>query len=181
MNEQELDCARKRFVGLENKNKKSLMRQEEVKKLLKDPTVQKYLSLEKYLKYKELSKREIAYTAFSSVNISKESSNKILVYIGSYNDFGQMLSENDLEIKNKTFWDLETMEIYNVPLAECDKFEKQHLIIFIPFQVSSSEEYSRIFFKIRSYFFEQLIDNSQEEVTKRLRKKRNIERIISKK
>ena len=178
MNEAELERARKNYNKQIKLNEKKLLKHEEVKELLNDSNVKRYIELQKYLNYSEPTKIDMAEDAFGYVKISRESSNNILVYVGSYNDGGDILLMDNEEIGEKSFWDLETTEIYNIPINDCGEFEKNNFIIYMPEFVRTREEYDKGYFKLRRYFFSELIDKPQEEVVKALKKRKTIETIL---
>lgn len=181
MNDNELNRARKNYEKQLKQNKICLAKKEEAIKLLEDPNVKRFLDLQKYLKYQEPTSVDMAEKAFNLARLSSINSNQIFVYAGSYDCSGNCVSNTNDSIVEKSFWDLETVDTVQIPILDCPSFEKEHLIIYMPEFIRTTEDFNRSYFKLRRYFLSELIDKPQDEVIKSLRKHKNIERILERK
>ena len=180
MKDKELNQARRNYEKELQLNRTSLTRKEEAKRLLHDPNVRKFLSLQKYLNYQEPTDIDMIEKAFNLVSIYSENSNQILVYAGSYDNSGNFFINSD-NIGEKVFWDLETMKVFNISIDEFSDFEMNHFIIYMPKFVRTVQDFNCNYFKLRRYFFSELMNKTQNEVVNTLKKTKNIEKILERK
>lgn len=112
--------------------------------------------------------------ALSNTKIKRENSNNIVVYEGTYNKdkFGLSITfEDDLNASFKQFRDIETGELYFVPLNELDTFSKEHIIINCNVNIVNIDTYDKSYDDTRESFFKGVLEESQDKVILKLIRK----------
>ena len=112
--------------------------------------------------------------AILKTNIKKENSNNIVVYEGTYNKdkFGLSITfEDDLNASFKQFRDIETGELYFVPLNKIDTFSKEHIIINCNVNIVNIDAYDKSYDDTRESFFKGILEESQDKVILKLIRK----------
>lgn len=112
--------------------------------------------------------------AVSNTKIKKENSNNIVVYEGTYNKdkFGLSITfEDDLNASFKQFRDIETGELYFVPLNKIDTFSKEHIIINCNVNIVNIDAYDKSYDDTRESFFKGILEESQDKVILKLIRK----------
>lgn len=180
MNNDELLKFRSRYNKEIKNNDKAISKKQEVLELLENPDVKRFLSLKKYIDYKEKSISEIIKDSFSSIKIDTKNSNNILVYVGTYNEKDKFVKDVKIKKGYKTYLDLETIDSIHVDLSEVSEFEKGNDIIYISDCRDSSSQYMDDFFRLREYFFERLVSCSQEEVIEEFKCGKVIKKVFEK-
>ena len=109
--------------------------------------------------------------------IENESSNKIMVYVGSYAVNKNQLStkevltyDENINAKYKKYIDIETQEVYRVDISNVKEFEKEYITVKLPVSMYNFQEYLKNYNDFRETFFKKLIYNSQEEIVDRVKK-----------
>ena len=170
--ELKLEQYRKEYNTLKQEKEALIKAQEELKELLEDENVQRYIELADLvdLEYKPEDDYKLAEKAYS---ISKNNdTNKIMVYMGSYiwNRDAEITYEDNPNATYKAYMDLESLDAYNITLDKVEEFEKNHITIYNPVDMPISHEYSRNFFKIRRWYLMELISKTPYEVINLLKK-----------
>ncbi len=112
--------------------------------------------------------------ALSNTKIKRENSNNIVVYEGTYNKdkFGLSITfEDDLNASFKQFRDIETGELYFVPLNKIDTFSKEHIIINCSVNIVNIDAYDKSYDDTRESFFKGILEESQDKVILKLIRK----------
>lgn len=112
--------------------------------------------------------------ALSNTKIKRENSNNIVVYEGTYNKdkFGLSITfEDDLNASFKQFRDIETGELYFVPLNKIDTFSKEHIIINCNVNIVNIDAYDKSYDDTRESFFKGILEESQDKVILKLIRK----------
>lgn len=112
--------------------------------------------------------------ALSKTKIKRENSNNIVVYEGTYNKdkFGLSITfEDDLNASFKQFRDIETGELYFVPLNKIDTFSKEHIIINCSVNIVNIDAYDKSYDDTRESFFKGILEESQDKVILKLIRK----------
>lgn len=112
--------------------------------------------------------------ALSNTKIKRENSNNIVVYEGTYNKdkFGLSITfEDDLNASFKQFRDIETGELYFVPLNKLDDFSKEHIIINCNVNIVNIDTYDKSYDDTRERFFKGVLEESQDKVILKLIRK----------
>lgn len=112
--------------------------------------------------------------ALSNTKIKRENSNNIVVYEGIYNKdkFGLSITfEDDLNASFKQFRDIETGELYFVPLNKIDTFSKEHIIINCNVNIVNIDAYDKSYDDTRESFFKGILEESQDKVILKLIRK----------
>lgn len=112
--------------------------------------------------------------ALSNTKIKRENSNNIVVYEGTYNKdkFGLSITfEDDLNASFKQFRDIETGELYFVPLNKIDTFSKEHIIINCNVNIVNIDAYDKNYDDTRETFFKGILEESQDKVILKLIRK----------
>ena len=110
--------------------------------------------------------------------IENETSNKIMLYIGSYtlkdNKLGSreiLTYDGNVNAKYKKYIDIETQEIYKVEVSRVKEFEKEYITVDMPVSIYNLQEYLKNYNHIREIFFKKLIYNPQDKVVNKIKNK----------
>ena len=140
-----------------------------------------YVEMEKIIE----QKGSIALTDINSIvercisltTIENETSNKIMVCMGTYKDTDDKFATKEIltydgnhEAIYKKYMDLETSEIYKVQMDKVKEFEKEYHIEYLPINIYNIQEYNNKLNELRVKFFKSLVYNSQEETVLKLKK-----------
>lgn len=172
MTELELSEFRGRFNILKKERDYLIEEHKELKELLKDEKVQRYIELIKN-SYDIKNDEQLAEKAFET----DVSSNHIMVYMGTYIyevPDKYLTYDNDPDAMYKSYMDLETEKVYSILIDECKNFEERNIVIYIPVSICTANEYSENYFTLRRWFLLQLVNNHQEIVIGQLRKLNDI-------
>jgi len=168
MTELELSQFRLRFNILKQERDLLVEEHKELKELLKDEKVQRYIELMQ-INYDIHNDEELAEKAFNS----EVTSNNIMVYMGTYiydvaNDY--LTYDDDPEGMYKSYMDLETEQVYSILVDECKKFEERNTVIYIPVSICTANEYSKNYLTLKKWFLLELTMKHQEIVIGELKK-----------
>lgn len=149
-----------------------------VSELLNSEDVKEYFRLvdeePTILEYKDDDEGNIIKNVFSRFiyKIDSSDTNGIFVYRGTYKvgDYcdiehgpsDYIVGRNDPSATHRKYWDLEVYHAIDIPIKECDEFEKTHIIIF-----GKGAHY----YKIRQEFITEVIEKGQAEAVKVIKKK----------
>ena len=137
--------------------------------------------LEEHIKKKNVLTKEefdmILYRTILQSKVSTETSNKIMVYMGTFMEKNHLSGkeeyitfDDNLSAKYKLYIDLETADVYKVAPKNDKQFKEEYYIISLPVKLSNKQEYSNNYDKLKIKFFNNLLYNSQEDVVKTLKK-----------
>lgn len=190
MSNEELEKLKSSFNGLQEKREEVLKLGREIKLYEQLPVVQKYLKLvELYRKnttgdmynFDKKTDDDLLFSSLNSVKIN--STNNIYVYMGAYRtdyDFGVYRIDDNRDIgfcetDYKKYRNLELMAYQDgyevdVPISQCEKFEKDNIVI-CPDNTYLSDTY---YLKLRDEFFETAVFESQEKALEKILNKRQI-------
>jgi hypothetical protein len=118
----------------------------------------------------------------SRYNNFKDTSNKIMVYMGTYRKNGNEYCstyDNDEMASYRVYKDLETQEVFNILMDDYKQFEDKYLIINVSIPFCNQELYMKNYNELQKWFQKQLINRSQEDVISELREKCEINRKTS--
>jgi len=166
---------RKEYHTLKQEKEALIKAQKELKEILKDENVQRYIELADLvdLDYKPEEDYRLAEKAYG---ISKNNdTNKIMVYMGTFiwdrvEKEEYLTFDNDPDATYKAYMDLESLEAHNIALDKVSEFEQNYTTIYSPSKMFSSSDYSRNFFKIRHWYLMELITKTYAEVINTLKK-----------
>lgn len=143
-----------------------------------------YKKLEEHINNKNILTKEdfdmILYKSILESKVSTETSNKIMVYMGTFAEKSHLSGkeehitfDDNLSAKYKQYIDLETTDVYKVALKNDKKFKEEYYTIFLPVKSSNIQEYSNNYDKLKVNFFNNLLYNSQEDAIKTLKLEQN--------
>ena len=111
-----------------------------------------------------------------NTSINSETSNKIMVCLGAYKDTKDKFATKEIltyddnyDASYKKYIDLETNEVYKVPLNKVGQFETEYHIEYLPINIYNIQEYNKKLKDLRTKFFNSLLYNSQEETVLKLK------------
>lgn len=137
--------------------------------------LQTYLCEYKKNLQKEKDKRQAVQEAASKVNIKKENSNGLLVYVGTYKvdkyitkAIELITYENDPKAKYKRYIDVETGEQYNVNMDTVKEFEATHNVIYREVVMNNIMLHYQNYSDVRQEFFEGVLKEPQDKVILKL-------------
>ena len=113
--------------------------------------------------------------AASETKVKKENSNNIVVYTGSYRkekDLIFLTYDEDLKTSFKQYMDIETGELYQIPIKDIEEFEKTHKVIYRETPFNNIQLYDRKYDEIKVDFFRSVLNEPQEKVVLRLTNKK---------
>lgn len=171
MNNNEIELARKKYNSLlVEKNRLELVKKR-LLRLEKDPKVQEYISLVEFInsaRWVLESEESMAFDSFHEIAKSTKNSNNVLVYLGSYKQDDDSLT--DIECADYLIYeDLEQFKSYNVEPHARLEFEKDHKVIYLENKnISCYKEYLIELYKLRSKIFKELLTRPQEEVVEEI-------------
>ena len=153
----------------------------ELEELEKDPKVQRYKFLRDTIEFYgnqdvdySFSKQEdysLRNSVFTDIANKTKHSNKIYVFMGFFDKAENITVEKE-KISYALFSDLETLETVTVPYKEYSRFIKNNKVIkdIDKYKERYKGYYEYRLFKIRKEFFDDLIENEQEEVVQKILK-----------
>lgn len=137
--------------------------------------LQTYLCEYKNILQKEKDKRQAVQEAASKVNIKKENSNGLLVYVGTYKvdkyitkAVEVLTYENDPKAKYKRYIDVETGEQCNVNMDTVKEFEATHNVIYREVVMNNIMLHYQNYSDVRQEFFEGVLKEPQDKVILKL-------------
>lgn len=170
-------------------NKKDSSRIKKIKELEKNEIVKEYLKL---LSMYGAMPKKISYSQENVIDsiidnalslIDKDSTNRIYVYLGTYKyidlsefDDGvdEVVKRDDKSAYKREYFNIERKEVTEVPIALCDKFEKENIILYLKdsweYYFSDAKDDAK---RIQREFFKTVIDYDQEKAVKTIIKKYN--------
>ena len=112
----------------------------------------------------------------STTIIDSETSNKIMVCMGSFKDSVDKFATKEIltyeenhDASYKKYIDLETSELYTVPIDKVGQFESEYHIEYLPINLYNIQEYNNKLNELRLKFFKNLLYNSQEDTVLKLK------------
>lgn len=158
------------------KNENHNLKVEKIKELENDPKVREYLNLTESkhssLKPIELTDERIVSSFYRSYlsEIKENETNGIYVYVGTYSyskeanivhDSDERVNYSDPNANYRIYFDIEQLCSQNIPISECEQFEKNHIVIN-PKTYLKEQEY----YKIQKQFFIKAVMTNQEAAKK---------------
>ena len=153
---------------------------EELEELEKDPKVQRYIYLKDIVDFYNVSDdylndqhdHNLRNMVFTDIANKTKHSNKIYVFMGFF-DRAENITVEKEKISYAVFSDLETLDTVTIPYKEYSYFIENNKVVkgIDGYKKHNEEHYRYILFKIRKEFFNDLIENEQEEVVQKLLKK----------
>lgn len=126
--------------------------------------LEKYRMLHKVLTEKK--EQDPVGKAMGAMNITQ--SNNVVVNIGTYKKEEGVLEnityEGNYNADHIKYMDIETSQIYKVPLCEVEEFEKTHKVIKRKVYAANIPLYINTYNAVRREFFEGVLDDTQESV-----------------
>ena len=169
--------------------KKDSSRIKRIKELEKNEIVKEYLKL---LSIYGAMPKEISYNDENAIDstiddalslIDKDSTNGIYVYLGTFeyidlSEFAdgvdEVVKRNDKNAYKRKYFNIEREEVTEVPIALCNKFEKENRILYLgdswDYYFSDAIDDAK---RIQREFFKSVIDYDQEKAVKTILKKYN--------
>lgn len=178
MNAEELNQARQNFLDNLEQHKEILELKREAISLLENPFVQRFLELQEYIKVDTSTEKQLIEQAFRDIAFKTYDSNQIMVFVGTYASDNSLISENAMDAEYNKYLDLETQELYKVCTNKVKDFEKDYLVVYIPNLSLNPRKYMENYFKLKEYFFGELMNNPQNIVIKKLQKKDTIDKLF---
>lgn len=178
---------------MRQENEKILKKMEEEKakrkryeELKENPFVKEFISLQDYENFKPMSEKE-RIDIIKPLIVKRIDSNLIYVDQGTYIKTGTMYSENEYltfpnnkEADYRSYRDLETGEVENIPMKDVERFEREYLVIHMPEEyMTLSCDYSAGYYLLQRWFFKELLTKPQHEVVKSLMDRETIARIFA--
>ena len=170
MKDSDLETVRKKYFRIKKKQEKTKKIKQELLELKKDENVKRYIQLSETLKtrHTNLSEKEIIIQSYQDIHIENQDSNHILVFMGSHEGNDPVTSsityDGDPNTTYKAYLDLETEEAYNIPIANCEEFEKEHLVLYFPVCDYCYLEYEAGYSKLLRWFRAELMVRSQQDI-----------------
>ena len=153
---------------------------EELEELEKDPNVQRYKFLKDIVDFYNVSDNylndqhdyNLRNMVFTDIANSTKHSNKIYVFMGFFDRAENITIEKD-KISYAVFSDLETLDTVTVPYKEYSYFIQNNKVVkgIDGYKKHNEEHYRYILFKTRKEFFNDLIENNQEQAIQKILKK----------
>ena len=154
---------------------------EELEELEKDPKVQRYIFLRDIMDFygyqdvdytTNYDKEKIVDVAFENIAKNTIDSNKIYVFMGFF-DRAENITVEKEKISYALFSNLETLDTVTVPYKEYSHFVENNKVIKDEnvYKERYKGYYQYRLSKIRKEFFNNLIDNNQEEAIQKILKK----------
>lgn len=181
MNKKDLREMRKKYKEVLLEIQEGLDRKKAYENMLKNPLIQAFLEVQKYKDFEPLEEKEMIRKVEPKVKTGD--SNKIYVYMGSYvvEEFSTGLElerityDNDLGSYRK-YRDLETGEDINV-CRDTEEFEATHFVIHVEPKLENN--YFWIYNTLHFWFMKEILTKPQQEVIKRLRNPKTLEKIFA--
>ena len=176
MNDKEIKQGRKKYNKIQKEKQFYLSKKAELEELKKDPKVQQYLEVAKYLfnhSDKEFENNNVVERSFANLASRTKDSNNILVFLG-FIDYYDKVTIHPKKIDHASFIDLETMEECNVHPAYYSEFCKDKKIVYFddPYSFHNKEYYMQKFFEFRNEYFKNIIELNQEDAIEKVLKER---------
>lgn len=140
--------------------------------------LQTYLCEYKSLLQDGVKKAEAIRTAASKTQIKEETSNRILVYVGTYKvdkyvtkAIEVLTYENNPKAKYKRYIDVETGHQYNVNMDNVKEFEETNNIVYRNVSMNNIMLHYQNYSDVRNEFFEGILTEPQEKVVLKLARK----------
>ena len=142
--------------------------------------LQTYLCEYKKALQETKNKKNAVKMAASKVDVKKENSNGLLVYVGTYKvdkyitkAVEVLTYENDPKAKYKRYIDIETCDQCNVNMDAVKEFEATHNVIYREVVMNNIMLHYQNFSDVRREFFEGVLEEPQDKVVLKLINKDN--------
>lgn len=150
-----------------------------IKELAKTPEVKEYLYLCNQvdgMKEQKMQDRDITSSIYHNYlyRIDKDETNGIYVYRGTYrisDEIDIVHGARDIRVNYhsslayyRQYYDIEQIEPINIPINQCEQFEKEHTILYLDY-------FGRKFYTIQEEFFTKAITKNQDVARKYILRK----------
>lgn len=178
MKEKEYKIAKEKYVQIKQMLENVPQLTDRLEKLEEDPKVKEYIGLSKILmdvNNGEYTAEKMVDLSFGQAALNTNHSNKIFVYMGSYDLVGTRISYYSPFVEYDLYCDLETKTEVYINFDEREEFQKENNVIYLRSKFSdiSLEEYADIFEKVRNEFLDSLVNLPQETAVNSFVKKYN--------
>ncbi len=172
MQELLLQNIKEKYNELKRKRIRIIKLHQELERLKEDKNVKRYIELlREGINTKILNEDELIEATYLSIfkGFDKEDivSNKIMIFIGCYNDIS-ITSEEDSNIKYYMYKDLETGREVSISKDNILKYEDNNITLYPKVDKISKEEYLKCYTKLQEYFMKNIIYYDQEEAIEKL-------------